>query len=99
MKDDLQIEDGEEISEDFRQLFLYGIGYYTTLAMNEMARENPKEYFKLYTNLICSRGECDYISMIENGGIDAERFIKGDFLQSKIDKEVIALKKRYGYKE
>lgn len=99
MSEDLHVDDEDEISEDFRQLFLYGIGYYTSLAMNEMAQENPKEYFKFYTDMICSRGECDYISLIENGGIDAERFIKGEFLQGKIDKEVMALKKRYNYKE
>lgn len=99
MSDTLQADDLDEISENFRQLFLYGIGYYTSLAMNELSRENPSEYFKYYTNLICSRGECDYISLIENGGIHPDKFISGELLQSKIDKEVKSLKKRYGYKE
>ena len=97
MEPDLYIED--EISEDFRQLFLYGTGYYTSMAMNELSRQNPKEYFRYYTNLICSRKECDFVSLIENGGIDNERFISGEILQDKIESETIKLKRRYNYKE
>lgn len=94
---DLQIE--EELSEDFRRLFLYGTGYYTSLAMSDLAKQDPQEYFKLYTNLICSRKECDFLSLIENGGINSDAFVSGDILQKKLDEQTLALKRMYKIKE
>lgn len=88
-----------EINDDFRNWFLYGIGYYVSLAMNELSRENPKEYFRNFTDMICSRAECDFITLLETAGIDSESFINGEFIKRKLNNEVMQLKKRYGYKE
>lgn len=88
-----------EMTEDFRNWFLYGMGYYVALAMNELSRENPEEYFRKFTDMACARNEADFTGLIEIAGIDSESFINGDFIRKKLDSEVMQLKKRYGYKE
>ena len=88
-----------EITEEFREWILYGIGYYISLALNEESRKNPREYFKYFTDMICSRNECNFEQLIEVAGLDTETFFNGDFIKKRINDEKMQLKKRYGYKE
>lgn len=88
-----------ELSESFREWFLYGMGYYISLALNDLSRENPKEYFKKFTDMICARYECNITQLVEIAGIDEEAFFEGKFIKDKFNDEKMQLKKRYGYKE
>ena len=88
-----------EITEEFREWILYGIGYYMALAMNEESRKNPMEYFRTFTDMICSRNECNFEQLIEVAGLDSETFFNGDFIKDKMNTQKMKLKKRYGYKE
>lgn len=91
---ELKLE-GIEIGEDFRELCLYGMGYDIALAMNEVASSNREEYMKYFTNLICSRNEADFMTMLENGGVNSSDFINGDILDRNIECTLKQMKKRY----
>ena len=87
--------EGIDLSEGFRELCLYGMGYDIALAMNEVASENREGYMKYFTNLICSRNEADFVTMLENGGINSSEYINGDILDRNINLTLKQMKKRY----
>lgn len=97
-KEDLKL-DGIDIGEDFRTLCLYCLGYDIGLAMNEVASQDRKGYMKYFTNLICSRNEADFMTLLENGGINSEEFINGDILDRNIELTLKQMKKRYNIKD
>ena len=67
---ELKLE-GIELTEGFRELCLYGMGYDIGLAMNELASEDREGYMKYFTNLICSRNEADFLTLLENAGVNS----------------------------
>lgn len=83
------------LREDFRNLFLYSMGYDIGVAMNELAREDREGYMKYFINLICSRNEADFITLLENGGINSDDFISGKILDRNIGMTLTKAKKRY----
>lgn len=91
--------DGVDIGEDFRELCLYGLGYYVALAMNDIARNDREGYMKYFMNLISSRNEADVVTLLQNGGINSNEFINGDILNRNIELTLKQMKKRYNIKE
>jgi hypothetical protein len=67
--------------------------------MSQLSRQNPKEYFRTFTNVICSRKECDLIDLLEIANIDSDKFIDGTIYQKELDEKIIQRKKRFGYIE
>ena len=91
--------DGIELSDDFRNLFLYSMGYDIGLAMNDVARYDREGYMKCFANFICSRNEADFITLLENAGVNSNDYINGDILDRNIDVTLKQMKKRYNIKE
>ena len=50
---------------------------------------------KYFINLICSRNEADFITLLENGGINSDDFISGKILDRNIGMTLTKAKKRY----
>lgn len=86
------IKNQTSLTEDTRQLFLYAIGYYLSLAMNNLSNYNPKDYFNYFKKINSIREHCDLNQVIEIAKIDKKSFIEGEILQKKIN-ELILLKK------
>ena len=51
-----------------RNTLLYGLGFYFALHLNQIKKDNNKEFIKVFNNLITSRKELDLKQAIETIG-------------------------------
>lgn len=82
---------------DLRDSVLYGIGNYMALHLNQIRRSDPKEYLRVYNDLMTLRGEATYKQLIEMAGFDYDKYTSGYYIKNEIENDFLELKKRYGH--
>ena len=91
--------DESKFNYEDRDNFIYGMGTHIALAMSQLSRQNPKEYFKTFIDTICSRKECDLIDLLEIANINVDDFVSGEIYKKEINEKILERKKRFGYIE
>ena len=63
-----------------RDVILYYLGYYFSIHLNQIYKDNPNEFRKLFNNFLTSRKELGLKELIEILGIDIEDFKSGKLI-------------------
>jgi hypothetical protein len=71
----------------------YSLGIYLSLNMNELSKENRKEYLKYLFNFTTSRKEGDFVELINMLGISQDDFESASLVKPTIDREMELVKK------
>ena len=80
----------------FRSAIIYGLGYYIALHMMEIKdKVDIKEYNKIFNNFILSKNEASIESLIHMLGISVDDFINCNFVENRIDNDIMEMKKRF----
>ena len=93
-------KDGDIVIEkkyiyDYRNAIIYGLGYYTSLNLNEIRKQDIKEFNKIINNVITLRKESSFVEMVDLMGIKMEDYINGNYIYNNINDKTQLLKKRF----
>lgn len=84
--------------EQFRLRLLYALGNYFAFHLYEIKKQNPKEYEKIFHNLISTRKECKSIlESVDSLGISSELFLSSKVIEEPIRTNSMELKKKFKY--
>lgn len=84
--------------EQFRLRILYALGNYFAFHLYEIKKQNPKEYEKIFHNLISTRKECKSIlESIDKLGISSELFLSSRMIDEPIRTNSMELRKKFKY--
>ncbi len=84
--------------EQFRLKLLYALGNYFSFHLYEIKKQNPKEYEKIFHNLISTRKECKSIlESINKLGISSELFLSSKMIEESIRNNSMELRKKFKY--
>ncbi len=83
----------------FREMIIYGLGYYFSFNMVALRKEmGEKEFNKMFYNFISSRKEnMDLINLVDIMGVDRNSFLNGDLIKNDINDNQNMLKLKYSY--
>ena len=82
---------------NIRDAVIYGLGYYFSYHLKEIEKQDPKEFLKIFNNLISSRNESTLCESIETLGISVPDFVSGKYINDGIKDDTLKLKKRFNY--
>lgn len=84
--------------EQFRLRLLYALGNYFAFHLYEIKKQNPKEYEKIFHNLISTRKECKSIlESIDKLNIPLDDFLSSKMIEESIRSNSMELKKKFKY--
>ncbi len=92
-------EDGNVKIDDeeyeFRDDIIYGLGGYFAVCLQEIRRQNPKEFLKIFNNILTMRAESSLEELINMTGISYEDFVSAKFIRPRLEEEKKLLSKRF----
>lgn len=84
--------------EQFRLRLLYALGNYFAFHLYEIKKQNPKEYEKIFHNLISTRKECKSIlESVDKLNIPLDEFLSSKMIEESIRNNSMELKKKFKY--
>ena len=88
-------KDGNEY--DLRDSVLYGLGYYYALHLNLIQSKDPKEFLKVFNNIVTMRKESSFRDSVDMMGYNYNEFLSGSYIKPILKNDMLELKKRYKY--
>ncbi len=82
-------------SADVDDDILYGNGTYIALHLQELKKQDPKEFKRVFNNFLTMRTLMSYDDILEMLGINKEDFLSGKLIESQVKKDNEAFKRIY----